>query len=554
VASSVAEARSKAAAKRVRFSQEQIDREVLWRSWFPKIQVDWTQELDDDTTRILYDACVSFMESNLTIKFPGKGKLPFRLRDAQKQVLWDWIKYRNNICLKARQIGFSTLVSAYVLWLTFGWGEREIVMLSRTERDSVKLLNKTKYAYKGMPEWVRKRGPELLDRTRLSMTWANDSKIESLPSANDPARGESLFLIVIDEWAFLPSPEDAWSSIEPVIDLGGRAIGISTANIENDFFHKQWQASEAGRSNFHGIFFGWDAVDDRDQAWFDEKVANLAAWQRAREYPQNPNEAFVGSGNPVFNLDIVRGFTAERPIGEFTISGTSRNQIDMFEGGPLLVWETPNDEERWSYSIGADIAQGLDHGDWTVAWVLCVQTNKPVAVWYGKVDPDVFGETILPAIGWYYRHAIIVPEINNHGLTVLKALQRAKYQRIYHRRTFTKRDMRPLESLGWLTTATSKPLMIDELQAFLRETPNIPHDVTLGELRTFMRDEKGRMNGTPHDDTVMALAMAVQGRKYAISEKIVDKNDAAKTKGTMAWWLKQTEKKPDRRGVRPGRI
>lgn len=84
--------------------------------------------------------------------------MPFKLRPAQSQVIWDWIKFRRNINLKARQIGFSTLVAAFCLWLAFGWPDREMVMLSKTERESVKLLGKTRYAMRSMPEWVKLRG------------------------------------------------------------------------------------------------------------------------------------------------------------------------------------------------------------------------------------------------------------------------------------------------------------------------------------------------------------------------------------------------------------
>ena len=184
--------------------------------------------------------------------------------------------------------------------------------------------------------------------------------------------------------------------------------------------------------------------------------------------------------------------------------------------------------------------------------MLCVNTGQPVAVWYGRVDPDVFGETVLPAIGWFYRNALIVPEVNNHGLTVLKALQRSRYKWIYKRRTFTKRQDRPLESMGWLTTHTSKPLLVDELAAWLRDVDNMPHHKTLHELRTFTRDVRGRMSGSPHDDCVMSLGMAVQGLKYARTELPHGQGDAARVKGSFAWYEKLLDKKQKSRdGLSP---
>lgn len=538
-----------------RFTVEALDRELAWRRWFPSVEgVDFTSNLDDETTERLFQGCVAFLEDNLFIRVPGQGKTPFRLRDAQKLVLRDWIRNRNTVALKARQIGFSTLVGAYCLWLTFGYPDRQVIMLSKTERESIKLLSKVKYNYRGMPEWVRERGPKVLDRTKQVMTFDNDSVIESLPSANDPARGESVFLIVVDEWAFLPNPEEAWASIEPVTDIGGRVIGISTAKGEGNFFHRLWLDSQTHVNNFHGIFFPWWAVESRDEAWYESKRRQMEPWQLHQEYPSNPDEAFVGSGNPVFDLENIRRF---RPEGTetYTISAENRYRVDIVqaEDGPFHVWETPNDEDRWSYVIGCDPAQGEIHGDFTVATVICVQTNSVVAVWRGKMDPDVFGFEVLPAIGWYYRNAVICPEVNNHGLTVLKALQRSGYQRIYVRRTLTKRYERQMESLGWLTTMGNKGWLIDECAAFLRETPNVPYDVMIAELRSYVRDERNRMSGSPHDDCVMSLALAVQAKKYAIKERVDTAGDPSKIRGSFGWWTKQLEhkKKGAVRGIRP---
>jgi hypothetical protein len=356
-----------------------------------------------------------------------------------------------------------------------------------------------------------------------------------------------VFLVVVDEWAFLPNAEDAWASIEPITDLGGRCIGISTAKGEGNFFHQLWLGSQQGTNGFTGIFFPWWAVDGRDDVWYAEKAELLEPWQLAQEYPGTPEEAFVGSGNPVFNLEVLRQFSSEDG-GEFTISAESRSTVTLTEGGPFVVFDPPNTKDRWTYAVGADIAQGQEHGDATVAWVVCVNTGKPVAVWHGRIDPDIFGEKVLPAIGWYYRHAVIAPEINNHGLTVLKALQRAGYQRIYRRRTFTKRSDRPLESLGWLTTHTSKPLLVDELAMWLRTVGNVPHSRTVAELRSFTRDTNGRMSGSPHDDCVMALGIAVQAVKYATTEKFAGETAAHKTPGTFGWWERSLDNK--RKGSR----
>lgn len=72
----------------------------------------------------------------------------------------------------------------------------------------------------------------------------------------------------------------------------------------------------------------WSAVPERTQAWYESKQRELAnrIWQLHQEYPTTPEEAFIGSGNPVFNLDIIRMFQAE-PGEEWTIQALLRRRL-----------------------------------------------------------------------------------------------------------------------------------------------------------------------------------------------------------------------------------
>jgi hypothetical protein len=138
----------------------------------------------------------------------------------------------------------------------------------------MKLLQKSKYGYRWMPEWMRMRGPRLLTDHQLKMVFDNESAIESLPSSNDPARGESVYLVVVDEMAFLPNPDEAWASIEPIADVGGRVICLVLLMVAGNFFHKLWVGSQTGTNQFVGIFWSWDA-GDRNQDWYEVKQENF---------------------------------------------------------------------------------------------------------------------------------------------------------------------------------------------------------------------------------------------------------------------------------------
>jgi hypothetical protein len=505
------------------YSFEEIWNEREWRKCAPNTQ---------DPAKLL-DGFIYFCETYWYIRHPEKGRIKFELFEAQIETVHSWLNHRYSLILKARQIGFSTLLAAFAFWLSFFYSDRSILMLSRTEREAIKLLSKSKYGYQFLPDWMKWRGGPV-NQTLTTIQFTNNSYIESLPSASDPARGESAYLVVVDELAFLPNSEEAWGAIEPVADVGGRIIMLSTANGEGNLFHRLWGEAISGNNRFEPLFFPWSA-NGRDQAWYDARSAELPDWQMAQEYPDNPEDAFLKSGRPVFDLRMLREIESSDPLTRGYLTPELRFVED---GGALRVWSWPNDDDR--YVVGADPSQGLEHSDKASAHVINARNGEVVAHWHGLIDPDLFGSDVLVPLGRFYRQALLGVESNNHGLTVLKAIQRAKYFPIYYERSPKYKHSVPTDVLGFHTTQVSKPLMIDELAKELRPEGKLKlHDAeTLAELRTFVRTDKGKMTGSPFDDRVISLAIAVQMLKFVWFAEFTPKKDPPQ--GSLGWWERQT--------------
>lgn len=459
-----------------------------------------------------FAACKYFLETYWHIKHPERGAILLDLRDAQKSTLEDWIGHRLSIVLKARQIGFSTLVMGLAFWICFFHDDKFVIGLSRTERDAHKLLDKAVYGYERLPQWMRDRGPKRTAKAKGVLPFSNGSSIESLP-ASDPARGESAYLIVVDEWAFFPDAEAAWAAIEPATDIGGRVIALSTANGSGNLYHRMVVGAMTGSNRFKFIFHSWRAVPERDDSWYEAKKLTMESWQLHQEYPTTPEEAFIKSGNVVFDVDRLQAIECQPPRlrGRLHPSGQRGAQFLPYEDGELQVWEQPKVGHR--YTVGADVAEGLDHGDWSVAWVLDAKTNQAVAKWRGRVEPDDFGD-VLYRLGWWYNAALIGVEVNSIGLVTVLKLRDLQYPNIYRRTSYDERSMKPSKKLGWRTQVNTKPKAVMDLSAALREDLWLVDEETIGELRTFVREQVGestvKYHGSPHDDQVMALAIAVQ--------------------------------------------
>ena len=213
----------------------------------------------------------------------------------------------------------------------------------------------------------------------------------------------------------------------------------------------------------------------------------------------------------------------------------------------LEVWERP--QSRNAYVLGVDTAEGLGHGDYSVIQVLNVRSGEQVAIWHGHIAPDLLAEEV-DNVGRWFNKALCCVESNNHGLTTITEFSHLGYPNLFRKRQLNNVNNRIGQEYGWKTTRTSKPLMIDDLSSALRNEELLIRDRhTLAELRTFVRNDKGSMGGSPYDDRVMALALANQMRKYAYEpEYAPEVNDY----WTVDWFARLAMNEPDGPTMRIG--
>ena len=364
------------------------------------------------------------------------------------------------------------------------------------------------------------------------------------------------------------------SLMQTIPDLPNTFIFLeSTAKGKGNYFHKEWRNAEKGENNFVPFFFPWWLIDEYE-VYDDEDIGTLSEYEEFlislfkkgfntfsgdhyavteeqyipkikfyrrkskdfasdptrmyQEYPSVAKEAFVASGAnvfPVLELEKMEHQTLGVDEYDYYNLKTGDNHedyiLDRIEYdprvedftavAPLKVFDLP--EPGKEYVIGADVAEGLKNGDFSVAEVVETTSMKTVARWRGHCDPDRFGE-ILGALGALYNHALIGVEVNNHGLTTVQKLRDTYYTNLYKREKGYDEDFEePTSNLGWKTDVRTKRLAIDDLIRIIREGLNEEKDmVFVEEAFAFVRDIRGRMNAEEgeHDDTVMAKAITFQ--------------------------------------------
>lgn len=186
--------------------------------------------------------------------------------------------------------------------------------------------------------------------------------------------------------------------------------------------------------------------------------------------------------------------------------------------GRWQIYKDVKPKGKGWYAIGADIAEGLDTGDYSFVQVIDMQTLEQVARWRGHISPENFVH-VLYQLGKYYNDAYLAPERNFHGIGVVAKLRDLKYPRLYYDRDKAEQALTTSGSssgrkkFGWDTNKKTKPIMIQELSSFIRDKHIILNDnITIDELITYVYNDDGSTAamGGCFDDSVISLAIALQ--------------------------------------------
>ena len=489
-----------------------------------------------------------------------KGRELISLYDAQRDFVTKYLRNDREkmIVLKARQMGFSTIMALLALWESLFKADQVINLFADKEDDAKRLLKKAAYAYDHLPKWAQDLLPKRTTNNQLEIEFDNGSKIFCFTATKKSGRGETANKVFLDEWAFLGDgtgdwAETAWSAVEPTVDLGGKFVGLSTANGIENFFHTMWQGSYQ-KEDWIRIFYPYDSIPGRDVKWWERKRQSFAQdgqeWIVYQEYPREATEAFIKTGQVVFDVDRLRGLQPEMRPPIFRGDLDDNLYLNHDTHGPLQIWVQPH--MGADYCIGADVAEGLEHGDFSdatvrlgtdqkVDGVLQYPRGTVVARYSNKLDADLFGDA-LSRIGRFYRTALMGVEANNHGLSTVHRLQALQYPRMYRTRTQQRIYNQETERLGWYTNKATKPLIIDQLARAIREGTIWFWDEWLRmQMMTFTRNPNGTLGRQGvKDDAVISAAISEEMLNHIFDIEYLPKLEVPYFSGE--WWAQQLRK------------
>lgn len=517
----------------------------------------------------------------------------FRMRPAQRE-LFKNMHYRN-IILKARQLGFSTGIDIYLLDQALFNKNLSCGIIAQDLPAAGEIFStKISVPFDNLPVWLRATFQINTRREGANgghIEFAHGSKIRVSTSfrsgtvqrlhisehgkicAKYPAKAKEVRTgtlnaikdgcIVFIESTAEGVGGDFHTMSTRAMDLGQLNLPLTSQDYKFHFF-AWWQdpkyqapVPDGGLrlSKYHQEYFtaveqamGITLLDEQKQ-WYIRKEIEQQE-EMKQEFPSTPSEAFLTSGRRVFaaiNVMKAEG-QCKPPLLVYDIEPVTgkRTKVQALRAGNseelqrtllnhLLVWELPDPDE--DYAIGGDVAEGLENRDRSSFDVVKKSSGEQVAHWFGYLDAELFAQ-LLAHVGKWYNTAFIGPERNNHGHAVIQKLREVYPHRSIYSEQYLDRDHDDeTPKLGWLTTAQSKPVIIEGLKSLLRENASGVRWIgTINELNTYVYDARGRMNAQTgcFDDQVMSYAIAQEMRARMPARPKHQPIDRSKPKHWMA--------------------
>lgn len=292
------------------------------------------------------ESVAGWIHRNLKILPKEGGMVPFLLNEIQWRFLerivsdkqaGELLRY---IVLKARQFGISTFVQGLYWYELNRRPGTNASTIAHKDDAALNLYEMTRRFVECAPH-----RPKLESFTRKGLVFArpHDARLTlGTAEGKEAKRSFTIHLAHLSEVAFWPEAD--------ITDLGlmqsipdepnTMVVKESTANGVGGLFYQQYWAAKAGKGRFKALFYAWhehpryaievqpseakriqDTLDEEEKQLvrsFKVSTAQLA-WRRFtiadkcngdvglfhQEYPASDREAFLVSGRPVFDLQLL---------------------------------------------------------------------------------------------------------------------------------------------------------------------------------------------------------------------------------------------------------
>jgi hypothetical protein len=521
--------------------------------------------------------------------------VPLELFPDQVRLIDDYDTHEENIALKYRQAGVSTVTSAWVskrLVFASKTKPEKILVIANKQDTSIEMANKIRAFVEQWPSWLGV-GFSNEKNAQKHFKLSNGCEVKAVATSKDALRGYTPTILIFDEAAFIDADDDFWSACMASLSTGGKVIVISTPNGFDPIYYSIYDQALRGMNDFKITEMYWyrdpryskdlklikvkdivhyllnraeykddeitiDYTDinpyERDfdkikkqfadgykpySSWF-ESMAKKLKFDR-RKIAQELECNFLGSGDSVIPSDVVERMK-ENDI---------KNPENKFMGGAIWQWKEPVDGHK--YIMGIDVSRG-DSEDFTTFNIIDFDEREQVLEYLGKIPPDVAAEV---AMKWavMYNAFVVIDITGGMGVSTSRKLQELGYKNLYvdgvNVADKWKYDPKAMEKIPGINFNSKRVQIVAAFEEALRHGFHIRSSRLLNELNTFVY-----VNGRPdhlkgqHDDLIMSCAMAIYVGETSFSqlEKVTETTKAM----VESWTVNETPVKGSMKDFNPG--
>jgi hypothetical protein len=479
--------------------------------------------------------------------------VPLDLFPDQVSLVEDYEKYNENVALKYRQAGVSTVTAAWAskrLAFAKKTKPEKILIIANKLDTAVEMANKVRSFTEQWPQWVGIGfSPEKNAARHFKLN--NNCEVKAVATSKDALRGYTPTILIFDEAAYIEADGDFWAACMASLSTGGKVIVVSTPNGYDPIYYEIYDQSLRGMNDFKITEMFWyrdprytkdlymvntkdivhfllnrdeypnDVVVDlsisnpyeRDlsivkdyinkgykpcSSWFEGMVKKLKYDRRkvAQELECN----FLGSGDNVFESEVLQNIA----------KNTLQEPGAKLMGGSLWIWKEPIVGHK--YVMGVDVSRG-DSEDFSSIEIIDFDEQEQVLEYVAKVPPDVVAD-IAYKWGTMYGAYCVIDITGGMGVSTARKLQELGYKGLYVDNVDAankwKWDPKINDKIPGLNFNSKRVQIISSFEEAARHGFKVRSTRLYNEMNTFIY-----INGRPdhqkshHDDCIMGISMAL---------------------------------------------
>ena len=498
--------------------------------------------------------------------------VPLQLFPDQVSLLNDYESFNENIALKYRQAGVSTVTAAWVSKkLAFAKKNKpeKILIIANKLDTSLEMANKIRGFVGQWPKWV---GIDFAAEKNSQKHYKlnNGCEVKAVATSKDALRGFTPTVLIFDEAAFIEADSDFWAACMASLSTGGKVIVVSTPNGYDPIYYEIYDQALRNMNDFkitemywfrdprytkdlylvktediihyllnkeeypedkilswEGIPFETRNYDDLKTImdsgykpcsdWFERMVKKLK--YDKRKVSQELECNFLGSGDNVFDSKMLQ------TIRENMVKDPQNKMM----GNSLWIWKEPIVGHK--YIMGVDVSRG-DSEDFSTIQIIDFDEREQVLEYIGKIPPDVLAE-IAYKWGNMYSAYIVIDITGGMGIATSRKLQELGYKNMYvdgiDLNNTWKYNPKALDKIPGINFNNKRVQIIAAFEEGMRHKFRIYSSRLYNEMNTFVY-----VNGRPdhqkghHDDLIMSISMALYVGESSFSslEKVTEQTKA----------------------------